>query len=748
MRKQANKTRLREMGDQPARGEPEEEIAEVKWAEEASPRTVLELDAIFRALPDLYFRMGLDGTILDYKAGRAVDLYVPPESFIGQRMQSVLPPEVGNQFANAIEELAQGKQQVAIEYTLPFPGGAKSFEARLLPLQSDQLIAVVQDITERKRVEEQIRKLNQDLERRARELAALNKAGQMMNAMLDLDAVLGTVMAEIRELLDAEGASVLLQEEGELVFVASAGPGSETLVGARIPVASGIAGRVMRRGKAVLVDDARSDPHFYDRIDAMTGLTTRSLLAVPLIVRGVPRGVIEAINKAGGTFDEHDLNLLEGIAGPAAIAIDNARLFAAVDKELIERMQAERELQRRNQDLAALNAIAMTMSQSIGLEPALNATLDKILEVMQLTGGWVQLLEEDGNTLELVVQRGIPEPAVKEIQKIKLGEDIPSKPAETGQPFLADDALQFVRARMEARHGAEMFALMGGPITSKDQVLGVLGGVSRGPYAPSPDQEQLLTTIGHEIGIVVENARLARQAAEVEILRGMDRLRSELIANVSHELRTPLGLIKISSTSLLMEDVEFDRETQRKFLNSIDEETTKLEKIVEHLLDLGRMESGRLQLDRQSTNLSQLVRNVITKMRVQSAQHRLVEDLPSEPLVASVDAKRIEQVLRNLLDNAIKYSPGGGTITVRGRRDKWKILVLVSDHGMGVPAEEQEKIFERFYRVENEVTRCMRGAGLGLPVCQGIVDAHGGRIWVESRLGAGSTFCFTLPVEP
>jgi signal transduction histidine kinase len=746
MRKQAERTRRRETRSKPDRAL--EEIAEAKRAEEASQRTVLELDAIFRALPDLYFRMDSDGTILDYKAGRAVDLYVPPESFIGQRMQSVLPPEAGNQFANAIEELARGKQQVSIEYTLPFPDGAKSFEARLLPLQSDQFIAVVQDITERKRVEERIRKLNQDLERQARELAALNKAGQMMNAMLDLDAVLGTVMAEVRELLDAEGASVLLQEEGELVFVASAGHGSEALVGTRLPVASGIAGRVMRKGKAVLVDDARNDPYFYDRIDAMTGLTTRSLVAVPLIVRGVPRGVIEAINKARSTFDEHDLNLLEGIAGPAAIAIENARLFAAVDKELIERVQAERELQRRNQELAALNAIAMTISQSMGLDAALNATLDKILEVMQLSGSWVQLLGEDGDALELVAQRGIPEPAVKEIQKIKLGEDIPSKLAETGQPFLADDVLHFVRAKLEGKHEASMFALMGGPITSKDKMLGVLGGVSYGPHVPGPDQEQLLTTIGHEIGIVVENARLARQAAEVEILRGMDRLRSELIANVSHELRTPLGLIKISSTSLLMDDVEFDRETQRKFLYSIDEETTKLEQIVEHLLDLGRMESGRLQLDKQPTDLSQLIKNVIAKMRTRSAQHRLMEDLPSEPLVASIDAKRIEQVLRNLLDNAIKYSPAGGTITMSGRRDKWKILVLVSDHGIGIPVEEQGKIFERFYRVENEVTRCMRGAGLGLPVCQGIVEAHGGRIWVESRTGAGSTFCFTLPTEP
>ncbi len=115
--------------------------------------------------------------------------------------------------------------------------------------------------------------------------------------------------------------------------------------------------------------------------------------------------------------------------------------------------------------------------------------------------------------------------------------------------------------------------------------------------------------------------------------------------------------------------------------------------------------------------------------------------------MAAVDAKRVEQVLRNLLDNAIKYSPEGGTITVQAYPDNVQILLAVSDEGIGIPADEWDRVFERFHRVENEITRRMRGAGLGLAVCQGIVEAHGGRIWVESQPGAGSTFCFTLPLR-
>jgi len=258
---------------------------------------------------------------------------------------------------------------------------------------------------------------------------------------------------------------------------------------------------------------------------------------------------------------------------------------------------------------------------------------------------------------------------------------------------------------------------------------------------------QLLTAIGHQVGVAVENARLAEEAAGIEILQELNRLRSELIANVSHEVRTPLGLIKISCTSLLAEDVDFDRETQHKFLRSIDEETDRLERIVDNLLDLSRIESGRLRLDMRPTDVGRLAREVMENMEAQATRHRLVHNFPPDPLVAIIDSKRVEQILRNLLSNAIKYSPEGGTIAVRGCEDERHIIVQVSDQGIGVPAEDLERVFERFYRVDNETTQSVGGVGLGLAVCRSIAEAHGGRIWVESALGVGSTFYFTLKRE-
>jgi two-component system sensor histidine kinase KdpD len=341
----------------------------------------------------------------------------------------------------------------------------------------------------------------------------------------------------------------------------------------------------------------------------------------------------------------------------------------------------------------------------------------------------------------------------EETQTIKLGESIAGKVAQSGQSIVlakvSDDPwLSMETGRRcpepEGRETLHPFASV--PIKSKGKVLGVLGVFSRSPRQLSSQEVQLLTAIGHQIGVAIENVRLAEEASEIEILRELNRLRSELIANVSHELRTPLGLIEVFCTTLLREDVDFDREIQQEFLRDIEEETGKLEKIVDNLLDLSQMKDGRLRLDKRPTDVGQLAREVMEAMEVQLIQHRFVHDFPPDPLVATVDPKRIEQVLRNLLSNAIKYSPKGGNITVQGRGDKRQLLVRVSDQGIGIPPEGLERVFERFYRVENEIIQSVRGAGLGLAVCQGIVEAHGGRIWVESTLGVGSTFYFTLPV--
>ena len=218
-----------------------------------------------------------------------------------------------------------------------------------------RMVGTHTDITDRKQADEEIKRLNRDLERRAKGLAALNRASQVMASTLELQVLLGRVMEQAKSLLDAEAASMLLHtavlEEGgdELVFVAVTGSASEKLVGTRLPIATGVAGWVIREKQPALIADAQSDPRFDNRIDAVTGMTTRSLLAVPLLFQDMTQGALEAVNKVNGTFDQDDLEMLEALASSAAISIENARLYATELQRtaaLAHALEQQRELDR------------------------------------------------------------------------------------------------------------------------------------------------------------------------------------------------------------------------------------------------------------------------------------------------------------------------------------------------------------------------------------------------------------------
>jgi K+-sensing histidine kinase KdpD len=314
-------------------------------------------------------------------------------------------------------------------------------------------------------------------------------------------------------------------------------------------------------------------------------------------------------------------------------------------------------------------------------------------------------------------------------------------------PIVSDENWAYPAIDVQAMGFGDSFALITVPIQARERFLGVLSVFVHRPYELTAYEKDLFVAIGQQAGMAMENMQLLEDAAQIQLLRELDRLRSELIANASHELRTPLGLIKIFVTALLMDEVEFSKEKRHEFLLGIEDETSKLEAIVDNLLDLGRMESGRLRLEKHPIDLANLIRRTALVMKPNMTAHELVIDLPEESLVANVDMQRIEQVLRNLISNAIKYSPRGGTIMVQGSQQGSQIQINVSDQGIGIAKEDQTKIFERFYRVENEITDRVRGAGLGLSICKWLVEAHNGQITVQSTPGEGSAFSVVLPTD-
>lgn len=226
----------------------------------------------------------------------------------------------------------------------------------------------------------------------------------------------------------------------------------------------------------------------------------------------------------------------------------------------------------------------------------------------------------------------------------------------------------------------------------------------------------------------------------------VDQMKNQLLSTVSHELRTPLASIKGFATTLLRQDVRWDEATQREFLRIIEEESNRLEELIDNLLDMSQVEAGALRIQREPIYLRRIVREAVEQAQQRTETHWFVMDLPAELPRVWADPRRVRQVLNNLLENAIKYAPNGGQITVTCEVEADCVVVSIADQGQGIPREFLERVFDRFFQVDGANTRAMGGSGLGLAIAKGIVQAHGGAIWAESQAGQGSVFRFTLPI--
>jgi K+-sensing histidine kinase KdpD len=257
---------------------------------------------------------------------------------------------------------------------------------------------------------------------------------------------------------------------------------------------------------------------------------------------------------------------------------------------------------------------------------------------------------------------------------------------------------------------------------------------------------ELFCAIGREISIAVRNAQLYEEASSARALKELDALRSQFLATVSHELRTPLASIKGYASTILQPDVAFDGETLLEFVQIIDKEADSLGRLIDELLVMSRLESGTLEVKCEYRSLNEVVTSIRDRLEHLSVKHRLRITVASDLPPVTIDEDRIREVITNLVENAVKYSPEGKEISIKGSRNGNEVIISVADSGIGIPQAYHEKIFDRFCQVNNALTGKRSGAGLGLCICRGIVEAHGGKIWVESEPGKGAKFSFSLPL--
>lgn len=426
---------------------------------------------------------------------------------------------------------------------------------------------------------------------------------------------------------------------------------------------------------------------------------------------------------------------------------NNVVEFQSTGRDITDLKKVQEELSNRNKQLTALNSIVNVLMESRDLQEVLASALEKTIEVLDLDGGWIFLLEDTNKRKKLiqVVQRGVPGNSKSQGIEIFLENKIFTEDPNHFPKVLSASVNTFYQGFLSSMFN-DIPWLFSTTIQGRDHVMGIMGGFSIENKITSK-KEEIFGIIARQIGVTIENIELKQKDAEIAVMKEVDRIRSELIANVSHEMKTPLGLIMIMATSLLREEVAVDESIRQTLIRDISSETRKLDEIVNNLLSISSVQSRKDRLQKAPSNLEEIVQGVVRTLTAQLSERKLLIDFPDHAFIVNVDGRQIEEVFKNLIINSIKYSPDQTTISIHANQVGNELVLRIKDQGYGIPENDISKIFDRFYRGENDLIKQSPGVGLGLPICKEIVEAHGGKIWAESKPDQGSSIFFSLPLK-
>lgn len=575
-------------------------------------------------------------------------------------------------------------------------------------------------------------------ERRTRDAELLAAASGAVSASLDLQATLEKVAEQAVQLLQLESSAVFLFDDtGEVTspYIWSRQNSAqleplrdlEEVLGQTEAISL-----IRERGEPVIIDDILSSSILSAAFFELMGV--RSLALLPLVTARGVIGFIAAPRSMPYHWVINDVRLGLALAAQSATAIENARLFDI--------------LHQHNRRIEVLNSIAQLLSALPDPNQHLDLVLKRIAEIMDLDAGMVLLLDHNTDDLALVTHCGISASVPFDLHELPLRPlyEVARLVAATEESLLVCSVKSDGYVLHEPLHAAGFSELMAIPLLASKILLGVLLIGSHNPRGLTEEDLGLYTTIGQQLGLALKNAQLLRSASEMEALREADRLKSGFLAAVSHDLRSPLTAIRASVESLLDRGGIQSALEQEHLLHNIAGQASRLGRLVDQLLDFSRIEGGVLSIDRDWTELPVLITDTITKFEELNGGCRVERDLPVDLPLHYVDPDCLVQVLWNLLENACKYSPASSKVSVEARWTGTDVLISVADRGPGIPAGEHEKIFQRFYRLDRDHRARKAGSGLGLAICRGIVEAHGGRIWVEDRPGGGSIFRISLPL--
>jgi len=431
-----------------------------------------------------------------------------------------------------------------------------------------------------------------------------------------------------------------------------------------------------------------------------------------------------------------------------------------VNRRTRELRRARDELRREKERLEVIRSLDRAISSSLDVREVYDAFVEGVRRLVDYDRIGILLYDRDRDVVRVHMMRPPGDWALAEGREVPASSSVVREVATTGRPVIRGDVLEggeFLEDELLAGEGLRSYVAV--PLMLKGRAIGALCLYSSSPLAYSEADLEVLGDLSVQLAIAIENSRLytelrdayekLRRAHEelqraYQELKSIDELKSNIIANVSHELRTPITIAK-GAIELAME--ESNEEEKRKLLQMALNALIRLNFIVGDLIEAARMERGEVRLELEPVDLGEIVESVLEEFRPVIIKDRLSVEVKLEEGLPRVraDRKQLFHVLRNLVSNAVKFNREGGSITVEARERDGVVVVCVEDTGIGIPADKLDRIFEKFYQIDASPTRRYGGTGMGLAIVKEIVEAHGGRITVESEVGRGSRFCFTIP---
>lgn len=610
-----------------------------------------------------------------------------------------------------------------------------------------------------------------NLRDRQAELITINTIAEKLHQSLDWKTVASQAVDILAEYSQSPSVAVFIPDWDQQVLRLNhhRGLGEETVqIASTLPLEGSLTGLAVKNREIIVSRDITQDERLDKAVrDALIRDGFRgSTICMPLLYQDQVMGVINFIFREPYSWTENKRATFMAIGRTIALALANAEYVTRIEKEIRERKRAEEALRRSIEEMTALNTLANKAGQFLSVDQVVGATLESLRFPLNPDVIMIYLREGDALILKGIhTKNAVPD---EEQNVHQVGECLCGLCASEGRPAYSTDIHSDPRCTRNECKKAGMRSFVALPLFSEDRVIGVLGLASEEERDFTTDKA-FLETLAGQVAVVLVNAilyeQIQKQAAELERrvaertaslevamerAQEADRIKSAFLASMSHELRTPLNSI-IGFTGILLQGLAGPlNEEQHKQMGMVQNSARHLLHLINDVLDISKIEAGQLELSSERFNLAESLTKAIQIVTPLAEKKglKLVSDVAPEVGGIVSDRRRVEQVLINLINNAVKFTEEG-EVRVESKTEGTHIVTSIQDTGIGINQEDMNTLFEAFRQIDTGVARRYEGTGLGLSICKRLIEKLGGRIWAKSEGdGKGSTFTFTLPLTP